>query len=205
VGSSTSGPLKITIVPSFTISASAPTSTTVAPGASITSTITVTPNGGFNGTITLTCSLRGTSNSDVQLPACPTPPTQQITIPPGSTTAVTASVTITTTASKTAALHLPSRIPGHDRWLAAGGGAVLACVVFFGIPARRRSWRAMLGMFVFLAALTFSGCGGGGGNSGGGGTTTTPGTSADTYTVTVTAADSTGAISKTTTFTFTVK
>jgi hypothetical protein len=56
-----------------------------------------------------------------------------------------------------------------------------------GIPARRRSWRAMLGMLMLLAAFTSGllSCGGGG-SSGGGGGSSNPGTTAGTYAVTVT-------------------
>ena len=92
--------------------------------------------------------------------------------------------TVTTTAPAAAELSYP-KVRGKG-WLGAGGGAVLAFLVFFGIPARRKSWRAMLGLLVLIAALgSLSACGGGGG--GGGGTTTTPdpGTSAGTYTFTV--------------------
>jgi trimeric autotransporter adhesin len=202
---STSVAITVTVTATFTSGASAANPAAVAAGSSTSSTITITPFGGFNGAITFTCTVQGRNAGDVHVPTCANP--ASVTIPTGSTATATTTATVSTTApvTTTAALRYRDGRPNNDRWLAVGGGAVLACVVFFGIPARRRSWRAMLGMFVFLAALTFSGCGGGGGNSGGGGTTTTPGTSADTYTVTVTAADSTGAISKTTTFTFTVK
>jgi hypothetical protein len=58
------------------------------------------------------------------------------------------------------------------------GGAALACVLLFGIPARRRRWQRMLGMVLLLAALTAGvlGC-------------TAPlsgGTAPGTYTITVT-------------------
>jgi hypothetical protein len=64
----------------------------------------------------------------------------------------------------------------------------LAGILLFGIPARRRSWRTMLGMLVFFVALSGGvlACGGGGSGSGGGGGTGNPGTTAGTYTVTVT-------------------
>jgi FtsH-binding integral membrane protein len=117
------------------------------------------------------------------------------------TSAGTATLTITTTAATSAALALPKRngVP----WYAAGGAA-LAGVLFFGIPARRRSWRTMLGMLVFLAALTggvlTSGCGGSGGGGGGGGTGS-PGTTAGTYTVTVTGTSGTTTATGTVTLT----
>jgi hypothetical protein len=53
--------------------------------------------------------------------------------------------------------------------------------VFFGIPARRRSWRAMLSILVAMIAL-------GGLASCGGGVAGNPGTTPGTYTVTVTGA-----------------
>jgi hypothetical protein len=93
---------------------------------------------------------------------------------------------VTTTAPAAAELTYPNVRGKGKGWLGAGGGAVLAFLVFLGIPARRKSWRAMLGLLVLIAALgSLSACGGGGG---GGGTTTTPdpGTSAGTYTFTVT-------------------
>jgi hypothetical protein len=63
-------------------------------------------------------------------------------------------------------------------WGISGGAAAMACVLFFAIPARRRSWRALLALIVF--AIIVSGataCGGGsssggGGGGGGGGTAT---------------------------------
>jgi hypothetical protein len=71
-------------------------------------------------------------------------------------------------------------------WAGAGGGAVLALLAFFGIPARRRSWRSMLGMLALFAVLgSLAACGGGGGSSSGGGGGSS-GTTAGTYTFTVT-------------------
>jgi hypothetical protein len=70
------------------------------------------------------------------------------------------------------------------------GSAVLALLVFLLAPRRRRNW---ISTFIILGAASFmigiSACGGGGGSggSGGGGTNTTnPGTTAGTYTFTVT-------------------
>jgi hypothetical protein len=66
----------------------------------------------------------------------------------------------------------------------------------FGIPARRRSWNTMLGMLALLVALAGSvtACGGGGGNGGsGGGGGGIAGTTAGSYTVTITATSGTAA------------
>jgi hypothetical protein len=89
------------------------------------------------------------------------------------------------------------RLPGVP-WYAAGG-ATLACLLLFGIPARRR-WRTLLGMVMLLAVLI------GGVVSCGGKAKTintgSPGTTAGSYTITVTGTS--GALSQTTTVNLTV-
>jgi uncharacterized membrane protein YgcG len=101
-------------------------------------------------------------------------------------------MTVTTTAATTGALVRPA-LRGNGRGLMGAGSAVLALLVLLGIPARRRGWQAMLGAFVLLAAIgSLAACGGGGssgsggGGSRGGGGTSIPGTTAGTYTFTVT-------------------
>lgn len=150
-----------------------------------TSTITVTPSGGFTGAVALTCAVAPAATSD---PATCALSPASVTIT--GTTAATSTLTLTTTAATTAALtHSKS---GRSRWFAAGG-ASLACVLLFVVPARRRRLRGLLGMIVLFTCLAVGivSCGGGGGgggssNNGGGGGTSTPGTTAGTYTVTVT-------------------
>jgi hypothetical protein len=91
---------------------------------------------------------------------------------------------VTTTAAATSELVRPKIGPGRE-WLGAGGGAVLALLLFFGIPARRRSWRTMLGALVLMVIMgAMAGCGG----SGGGGGNKNLGTTAGNYVFTVTAA-----------------
>jgi hypothetical protein len=112
-------------------------------------------------------------------------------------------VSVTTTAASSSELVYPRLGGKGSGWTGAGGGAVLAFLVFLGIPARRRSWRSMLGVLVLMVALgSPAGCGGGGGGGGGGGNT---GTTAGNYTFTVTGtgnpSQSTG---NTTTFSVTV-
>jgi hypothetical protein len=88
----------------------------------------------------------------------------------------------------------------RQQWTGAGGGAVLALLVFLGIPARRRSWRSMLGMLLALAALgSLAACGGGGGTK----TPANPGTASGTYVFTVTGTG-TPAVTPAPTTTFTV-
>jgi len=170
------------VSPSFTVSG---TAVTVPPGATTanTSTITVTPAAGFTGSVTLTAAVTSSPTGAQYPPTFSFGSTSPVSII--GTSAGTATLTITTTAATSAALVLPKHngVP----WYAAGGAA-LACILLFGIPARRRSWRTMLGTLVFLVALSGGvlACGGGGSGGGGGGGTGNPGTTAGTYTVTVT-------------------
>jgi hypothetical protein len=80
-----------------------------------------------------------------------------------STTTGNVTATISTTAASTSQLVRPDprgKGPHGNEWLGAGGGAVLAFLVFFGIPARRRAWRAMLGAVLLMATLCgLSACG----------------------------------------------
>ena len=129
----------------FTLSATTPA--TIAPGASATSTVTVTAVNGYTGTVSLTCAETSTTASGGDGAGCSIP---------SNAVAIggTATATVTTTAPVTASLAYPEiRGKGNKGWLGAGGGAVLAFLAFLGIPARRRSWRAMLGMIVMMAAL----------------------------------------------------
>jgi hypothetical protein len=89
-----------------------------------------------------------------------------------------------------------------------GGGAVLACILMFGIKARGYKWQAMLGTVLLLLAIfcSVSACGGGSGGSSGGGSgggSGSPGTPAGTYAVTVTGTS--GTITQTASVTLTVR
>ena len=86
--------------------------------------------------------------------------------------------------------------------MGAGGGAMLAFLVFLGIPTRRR-WRSMLGLVVLIAVLGgLSACGGGGS---GPSSYEVPGTAAGAYTFTVTGTGSDlSSTTASTTFTLTV-
>ena len=164
-----------------------------------TSTITITPpTGGFTGSVVLTAAIASSPAGAVNNP--PTfsfGATSPVSV--SGTTAATATLTVNTTAATTTALANPK-----DRgvpWYATGGAA-LACILLFGIPSRRRTWRAMLGMVLFLliAASGMLACGGSGG---GGGGTTNPGTTAGAYTITVTGTS--GTVVETTTVNLTVQ
>jgi hypothetical protein len=77
--------------------------------------------------------------------------------------------------------------PAHPRsslqmrshaWLAAGGGASLACVFLLFLPRRRDYGETMFFLFLMAILFTFVGCGGA--------TMSDPGTPKGTYTVVVT-------------------
>jgi hypothetical protein len=187
----------------FTLSA---TSATIAsPGSTATSTVTVqtTSTPLYSGTVSTTCGLTSFPSGATDLPSCTlTSANSTVTLGSG-TTSGTLTYTIGTTAA-TSALLQPKQGSEHG-WPGAGGGAVLAFLVFLGIPARRRSWRSMLGLVALMAALGgLGGCTSGGGSSGGGGTSD-PGTTAGSYTFTVTGVGNPAtAQSATTTITVTV-
>jgi hypothetical protein len=111
-----------------------------------------------------------------------------------------ATLTIATTAAQGPVCTSIKRRPGPEPWL-AGGGAVLSCLLFFGIPGRCRTRRAMLGMSVLLAVLGggMLACGGGGGQACG--TAVAAGTTAGIYTITITGASGTTTATGTVTLT----
>ena len=188
-----SGTTTVTVTASsYTLSASAPTA--VSPGISASSTVTVSTTTSYAGIISMACTLTSspTGATTATLPSCaPAAGSATVTLKSGASTG-TATMTVTTTAATTGALVRPA-LRGNGRGLMGAGSAILALLVLLGIPARRRGWQAMLGAFVLLAVLGgLTSCGGGGssgsggGGSSGGGGTSIPGTTAGTYTFTVT-------------------
>lgn len=185
-----------TEIGTYALTASTPAA--VAPGSPGSATITATPSGSYTSTgITLTCSIAPlTGGHDTPTCSAGAP----IVVTAG---VATGTVTVNTTAPSTLVRKRIAKAQlSNKEWLGAGGAA-LACVLLFGIPARKRYWKSLLGVLVFMAALgALSGCGGGGGG-GGTVTQTDPGTTAGAYTVTVTGTDAAGVV-ETTTFTLTV-
>lgn len=72
-------------------------------------------------------------------------------VPINGSAAATANLTISTTPATRAALIDPKR-PGGVSWQAAGG-AGLAFIFIFCMPARRRSWQTMLGKALLMVAF----------------------------------------------------
>ena len=147
-----------------------------------TSIVTVTPLGGFTGAVSFTCALSASPPAAKYLPGCSIPSPVNI----AGTSAMTASMTISSTAASSSAFLFPS--PNPTRWLAAQGGAALLGIVVFGIRAqgrRRRFWLNFIFVMVIVGGLVGCGRAGSGGGGGGGGILgTTPGS----YIFTVTAA-----------------
>ena len=200
-GASVSGTVPLTgVVPlGFMIGGSA---VSVAAGATTgnTSIITVTPAGGFTGSVTLTAAVTSSPNGAIVPPTFSFGSTGSVTIT--GPDAATATLTIATTAASSLPC-ISFNDTRHGAPWCAGGGAVLACVLLFGIPARRRKWRAMLGMAALLVTLA-----GGLGACGSLRTIACPassmaGTTPGAYTVTVTGAS--GAIAATGTVALTVQ
>jgi len=187
-----------TITPGFTI---AGTGITTKAGAATgnTSTITLTPVGGFTGSVALTAAITSGPTGGIQ-PSLSFGSTTPASIT--GTTSGTATLTITTTASSTTQCTSENRMQQGIPWY-SGGSAVLACILLFGIPARRRNWLRMLGMSLLLIALAGGAiaCGGGGGGGQTCNPTTIAGTMPGSYTITITGASnsitSTGTVSLT--------
>jgi subtilase family serine protease len=195
-GTSTTFTVSGTITSTGTFALAAITSpAAIAPGATASATATVTGSGGYAGTVSLSCALTSSPSGAVNLPGCS--PSGTITL---SAAATSGSATLAVSTTPATVESDAAKKSASNNLARAGSGALLALLVFFGIPARRKAWRAMLGMVVLLITLgSLAACGG----SSGSGTTTIPGTSAGTYTFTVTATGN-PAISSTQTQTFNV-
>ena len=186
VYASGSGTGSINVNAPYSVSATTPSE--VNPGSSATATVTLTADSSYSGTVTLTCALTSSPTGAQDLPTCTVTSGSSITVTNGTASGST-TVTLSTTATNSASLDRHG-IPG---WTGAGGGMVLALLVFLGIPARRRRWSNLLGLVVVMAVVgTLSACGGGGGGAGIGGGGGSPGTTAGDYTFTVTATGNPG-------------
>jgi hypothetical protein len=117
--------------------------------------LSVTSLNGYAGTVNLTCA----------------PLTASTTVSPAECAMDPASIAVTANGTSEPLIlifgqgtKLPKGISvggdvaSNGKWLGAGG-AVLALCLFFGVPARRRGWRSMIGMVLLLVALgSFSAC-----------------------------------------------
>jgi len=168
----------------FTLSAS-PTTGSVSPGGSASYTISVTPLGGFNAAVSLSCGTLPTGA------ACSFSPGS---VTPNGSTAITSTLTISTTGSGSApgrdTRPAPPSVPGLPQtlWLAvalAMLGAGLAAAQARKHARRQRGSALALSVFVLgllFTAMTAPGCGGGSSSSS---SSSTP-TPAGSYTVLIT-------------------
>ncbi len=184
--------------PSFAISGSA---VSVAPGAITgnTSAISVAPSGGFTGAVTLTAAITSGPLNPVNPPTFSFGTTSPISITGASPG--TATLTITTV-SQGGCVQATRSAPDFP-WHRTGVGAVLACLLFFCLPARQRRWRTMLGIALFLVVLCTGVEACGGNKSSATCLAILPATTSGNYTVTVTGVS--GAITEQGTVTLTVQ
>ena len=188
----------VTVVP---VIVSMPTLSSVAPGSSATGNVGFTAGSSYSGTMALSCTLTSSPSGAQSLPTCSLNPTS-LTLASGGTG--TAALTIGTAAASTASLVPPAQL---RLWKFGGAGSLLAALVMFGIPARRRRWASMLVLLIYVTIAGVVGCGGGSGSSG---TTqpppqTTPATTAGTYGFTVKATDAGANITATANVSLTVQ
>ena len=159
-------------------------------GANGSSTITVTPAGSFSGQVNLKCAMTTAPSGVNDNPTCTFGSTNSVFISGAAPATATMTVNTSTTAAALHVLH-------NGRWIGTAGGAVLAGLLFFCIPTRRRNRFAMLALLIVAVTAGASGCGGSA-------QPTVNGTGAFTFTVTGTDA-ATGTIVSTTTVTVNVQ
>jgi len=189
--------------PAVTLTA---TSVKLAAGATTgnTSTITVTPANGFTGNVTLTASVTSSPTGAIHPPTLSFGSTGTVGIT--GTAAGTATLTISTTAASSPGCTNTNGSSQREQtsWYPTAG-SVLALVVFFCIPARRRAWRGLTGLVLLLAACSvgLTACGGGGGGGTSCSNAIAAGTTTGSYTISAWA--NSGSITNNTTLTLTVQ
>lgn len=168
-----------TATPAFTLVGNG-TAVSAVPGATANATVAIVPANGFTGTVSLACSVAGPAGA-IDLPTCSVPSSASIT----SNATVNVAVTIPTTASM-AANHVPVR---HSPANTArnSGAAILACAFLLVGNLSRRRKSLLLSFMAFAFALGLAGLSGCGGSSAGATGTSNAGTTAGSYTITVTA------------------
>jgi trimeric autotransporter adhesin len=138
---------------------------TLASSGTAAATVTVSTYTAYAGTVTLACTLTSSPTGARNLPSCSFMKGSTVTL--NSSTASGTAIATVGLASDTSELGSRKFPAKGSGWEGAGGGAVLAFVIFLGIPVRSRSWRSMLGILVMMAALgSLAACGGGSSKAG---------------------------------------
>jgi Pro-kumamolisin, activation domain/Bacterial Ig-like domain (group 3) len=191
---SSSGTTTVTVSnPGITLAATNITIPSASPGNSGTSTITLTSTGGYAGTATLTASA-STLNANYGFGSTGSS-TASVALAAGGTGTTT--VTITTVAANGNIQKGPKvNLQKTAARIAVAGGTLAGCLLLLLVPGvRKKKWPAALVMLVFLGVGAGLGCGGGTGG----------GAPKGTYTVTISAVDSSNSnITGSTTFTVTI-
>ena len=182
------------VVAAYSMSA---TSLTVSRGTPGSSTVTVSSTNGYAGTISLTCAITSSPAGATEIPTCTA---NQAVALDSNTKSRTATVTVNSRAASSALVRSTLR-PGEKTWR-TGGEAVLAVLLFFSLPKRRRMYRILFALAIAAVLAGPVACGGG---SSGSSHSTDPGTTPGKYTITVSGTgNDTAKTSATTTFTLTV-
>jgi sugar lactone lactonase YvrE len=152
------------------------TTVSVPPGGNFanTSTITVTPSNGFTGTVSLSATITSTPANVQNMPLLSFGSTNPVVIT--GTTPGYATLTVTTVPVESSELEHSTRAGTR---LALAGVAMLGCLLFAGFRSKSRARLRALGLLVImlLAVGGFSACSS---------TTNSAGTTAGTYTITIT-------------------
>jgi hypothetical protein len=158
-----------------------PTPAAIPPGSSAATVVNLSASSTYSGTMNMTCTLAGSPAGAQDLPVCSMNPAS-VTLAAGGSG--NGELIVKTTPTIVSGLVNPS---GQNLWRLGSGGAVLAVTLMFGIPSRRRRWLSMLALLFVVAAAGVIGCGG---KQTFTPPVSTPGTTAGSYTFTVTGTDS---------------
>jgi subtilase family serine protease len=186
--SASSGTAAITVTnPGMTMTVGNMTISSASPGASGTSTITITSTQGYSGTVTLTANAPSL-NANYALGAT------SLAIAGNGSASTTISIeTIAASAQK----GLQGNSQGTTNRLIGVAGMGLGAILLLGLPGfRKKRWPVVTSLLLLGVLGTMMGCGGGTGGA----------ATAGTYTVTVTATDSSNtAITTSANFTVTIQ
>ncbi len=194
----TSDPITVGVVGVVSLNTNGESVGIGAPGQSGTMNFTVVPNAGYTGSATVSCTPDAGAKESSCTVTSGTSSGSSITLNLNGSN-VAATVTVTTTAPKTAESHAPA-IFGDAGGVALAGGLLLL------VPWMRRRSRVLLGMLMLAVTLGIGACGGSGGSShsGGGSTNVDAGTPAGNYTFQLTATPTSGQYTASTTVPFNV-
>ena len=175
------------IAPTFSLSASAPS--TLSPGQSTTSNVTLTSVNGFNSTVNFTCSVQP---APALAPTCGMNPSSAT---PAANASVSSTLTMNTLAPSFSAIPLVRRF-FYALWLPIGGLAWMGIGFSWRPNRKRRLWLAILSCALAAGVVLHAACGSSSPKQ-----TASGGTPTGNYTVTITGTSGATQISTTVTLT----